>query len=93
MACACRTFWRICVCVCICVCLPKTIIKKEYKQTGDGHFSPIGGYHKATDTILVLDVARFKYPPHWVSVSSMYAAMLRLDPTTNECRGYVRQHR
>ncbi len=37
-------------------------------QTGDGHFSPIGGYHPDRDLVLILDVARFKYPPHWVSL-------------------------
>ena len=34
-------------------------------QTGDGHFSPVAGYHAGTDSVLVLDVARFKYPPYW----------------------------
>jgi Phytochelatin synthase len=29
-------------------------------QTGSGHFSPIAGYHAATDSVLILDVARFK---------------------------------
>lgn len=28
-------------------------------QTGDGHFSPIGGYDKETDSVLILDVARY----------------------------------
>ena len=32
-------------------------------QSGGGHFSPIGGYHATRDLALVLDVARFKYPP------------------------------
>jgi glutathione gamma-glutamylcysteinyltransferase len=36
-------------------------------QTGDGHFSPIGGYHAPSDSVLILDVARFKYPPYWVT--------------------------
>jgi glutathione gamma-glutamylcysteinyltransferase len=31
-------------------------------QTGGGHFSPIGGYHREKDLLLILDVARFKYP-------------------------------
>ena len=39
--------------------------RKELLQTGDGHYSPIGGYHAPTDSVLILDVARFKYPPHW----------------------------
>ena len=32
--------------------------RKALGQTGDGHYSPIGGYHSATDQVLVLDVAR-----------------------------------
>jgi len=40
-------------------------------QTGNGHFSPIGGYHMERDLVLVLDVARFKYPPHWVSAERL----------------------
>jgi hypothetical protein len=30
---------------------------------GDGHFSPVGGYHAGKDLVLILDTARFKYPP------------------------------
>ena len=29
-------------------------------QTGSGHFSPIAGYHAPTDSVLVIDIARFK---------------------------------
>jgi glutathione gamma-glutamylcysteinyltransferase len=29
-------------------------------QSGDGHFSPIGGYDPEQDLVLILDVARFK---------------------------------
>ena len=29
-------------------------------QTGDGHFSPIGGYDPENDLLLIMDVARFK---------------------------------
>ena len=32
--------------------------RKALGQTGDGHYSPIGGYHAATDQVLILDVAR-----------------------------------
>jgi glutathione gamma-glutamylcysteinyltransferase len=44
-------------------------------QTGDGHFSPVAAYHEETDRVLILDVARFKYAPYWVSVPDLYAAM------------------
>ena len=44
-------------------------------QTGAGHFSPIGGYHNASDRVLIFDVARFKYPPHWVDLTTVWKAM------------------
>lgn len=51
-------------------------------QTGVGHFSPVGGYHPGRDLVLILDVARFKYPPHWVTVSQLFNAMTFADSTT-----------
>jgi hypothetical protein len=62
-------------------------------QTGAGHFSPLGGYHAASDHVLVLDVARFKYPPHWVPLPRLAAAMRTVDPTTGRLRGAVRLRR
>lgn len=58
-------------------------------QTGSGHFSPIGGYHARKDLALILDVARFKYPPHWVSAEQLWRAMERVDPTTGLARGWI----
>lgn len=58
-------------------------------QTGSGHFSPIGGYHVERDLVLVLDVARFKYPPHWVPLATFFAAMQSTDPVTSRSRGWL----
>ncbi|KAL3662344.1 hypothetical protein V7S43_012671 [Phytophthora oleae] len=58
-------------------------------QTGDGHFSPIGGYHAVRDMVLLLDVARFKYPPHWVKLSRVFEAMRYVVPAMNKPRGLV----
>jgi glutathione gamma-glutamylcysteinyltransferase len=58
-------------------------------QTGGGHFSPVGGYHAIRDLALVMDVARFKYPPHWVSVERLWQAMQPVDPTTDRARGWM----
>ena len=58
------------------------------QQTGDGHFSTVAAYDAETDSCLVLDVARFKYPPYWVRVSELYEAMRPKDPATNESRGW-----
>src|ERR1700693_238407 len=58
-------------------------------QSGGGHFSPIGGYHVARDLALVLDVARFQYPPHWVSAEHLWRAMEPIDPATGQARGWL----
>jgi len=58
-------------------------------QTGSGHFSPIGGYHRGRDLALVLDVARFKYPPHWVSLERLWQATHAIDPATGRARGWL----
>ncbi|KAG9406015.1 hypothetical protein AC1031_003938 [Aphanomyces cochlioides] len=76
--------------------------RKTLGQTGDGHFSPIGGYHAASDMgrsyfgmqifltplpVLVMDVARFKYPPHWVSLSLLFQALQTIDTSSGLPRG------
>lgn len=58
-------------------------------QTGDGHFSPIAGYDPQSDHILVLDVARFKYPPWYVPLELLFKAMRTTDPATGLSRGYA----
>jgi len=57
-------------------------------QTGSGHFSPIGGYHAPYDAALVLDVARFKYPPYWVPLRKLWDAQLVEDEVTGRSRGW-----
>jgi len=58
-------------------------------QTGDGHFSPLGAYHAGTDSALVLDTARFKYPPHWLPLETLHAAMRPPDSATGAPRGWM----
>jgi glutathione gamma-glutamylcysteinyltransferase len=58
-------------------------------QTGGGHFSPVAGYHPGRDLVLILDVARFKYPPHWVAVTELWRAMTEVDPATSSPRGWI----
>ncbi|XP_061343412.1 glutathione gamma-glutamylcysteinyltransferase 1 isoform X1 [Gastrolobium bilobum] len=66
------------------------------EQSGTGHFSPIGGYHVAKDMALILDVARFKYPPHWVPLTLLWEGMNYVDESTGQSRGFMlisRPHR
>jgi glutathione gamma-glutamylcysteinyltransferase len=62
--------------------------RQALQQTGDGHFSTIAAYHKATDQLLVLDVARFKYAPYWVPMKDLYRSMQELDSVTKKPRGW-----
>jgi len=62
--------------------------RKCLHQTGDGHFSPIGGYHREKGLVLLMDVARFKYPPYWLPIADLWEAMAERDAQTAQPRGY-----
>ncbi|XP_066913885.1 uncharacterized protein [Clytia hemisphaerica] len=47
----------------------------ELNQTGTGHFSPLGAYNEEHDMVLVLETARFKYPPFWTKLPIMWRAL------------------
>lgn len=70
-------------------CLVVCYSREALGQTGAGHFSPVGGYHEASDSVLILDVARFKYPPHWAPLRDVAKGMFRIDPDTGKPRGYL----
>ncbi|KAG0340321.1 hypothetical protein BG000_000178 [Podila horticola] len=62
--------------------------RKALGQTGDGHFSPIGGYVPSEGMVLVLDTARFKYPSYFVSVKELWKSLFPIDVETGSSRGY-----
>ncbi|XP_019054468.1 PREDICTED: glutathione gamma-glutamylcysteinyltransferase 1-like [Nelumbo nucifera] len=66
-----------------------TFYRPHLKQTGYGHISPIGGYHSGSDMVLIMDVARFKYLPHWVPLSLLWEAMDTIVETTGHRRGFM----
>jgi hypothetical protein len=70
-------------------CLVVCYSRERLGQTGAGHFSPIGGFHAGSDSVLILDVARFKYPPHWAPVRDVVEAMRLIDPDTGRPRGFL----
>jgi hypothetical protein len=63
--------------------------RRVLNQSGTGHFSPIGAYESTRDLVLILDVARFKYPPHWVPLDNLLNAMRSVDPATKQPRGFI----
>jgi hypothetical protein len=54
-----------------------------------GHHSPVAAYHEGSDRFLLLDVARYKYPPAWVEAQALYAAMNTVDVDSGKTRGIV----
>ena len=56
---------------------------------GGGHFSPLAAYHEETDSFLVMDVARYKYPPFWVDADLLWRAMATTDTVSERQRGYI----
>lgn len=63
--------------------------RQALPQTGDGHISPIGAYDEATDSVLILDVAKYKYAPVWITVQKMHDAMMLKDSGSGRSRGFV----
>jgi hypothetical protein len=57
--------------------------------TGGGHFSPLAAYNRTADDLLLMDVARYKYPPFWVDADLMWQAMATTDTTSGRHRGFI----
>jgi hypothetical protein len=49
--------------------------RRVLQQEGAGHISPVGAYDEATDRILVLDEAAYKYPFTWIPTQLLYEAV------------------
>ena len=62
--------------------------RRSLGQTGDGHFAPVSGYHPQKDLVLILDTARFKYPPHWIPLPLLFESMKALDMSTGKGRSF-----
>lgn len=58
-------------------------------QKGGAHFSPLAAYDENSDRFLMLDVARFRYPPFWITAESLFQAMNTTDTTSGKTRGYL----
>lgn len=63
--------------------------RKALRQKGSGHFSPLGAYHEGEDRFLIMDVARYKLPPGWVTGETLYQALAGEDPDSGKSRGFI----
>jgi hypothetical protein len=65
-------------------------LRKAMGQEKGGHISPLAAYDAKSDRFLILDVARYKYPPVWVLTKDLFAAMNTTDgDNDNKTRGFV----
>jgi hypothetical protein len=65
-------------------------LRKAIGQERGGHISPLGAYDAKADRFLILDVARYKYPPVWATASDLFDAMNTTDAdNADKTRGYV----
>jgi hypothetical protein len=58
-------------------------------ETGGGHLSPLAAYDENTDRFLMLDVARYRYPPAWIKTQDLWNAMNTMDKPAAAFRGFV----
>ena len=61
--------------------------RKGVNQPGGGHISPIGAYHEASDSFLIMDVTPNKANWVWVSSEQLFTALATKDVDKN--RGYL----
>jgi hypothetical protein len=65
-------------------------LRKVIGEQIGGHISPLAAYDGKADRFLILDVARYKYPPVWVKTADIFAAMNTPDAANeNKTRGFV----
>ncbi|MCE5318957.1 MAG: phytochelatin synthase family protein [Parachlamydia sp.] len=62
--------------------------RRELEQDGGGHWSPVAAYDAASDSFLILDVARYKYPPVWIDATHFIQAM-QTSNIYGRSRGYL----
>ncbi len=61
--------------------------RKVLNQPGGGHLSPLGAYHKVSDSFLIMDVTPNKADWVWVKSELLIRAMRTFDTVEN--RGYL----
>jgi hypothetical protein len=58
-------------------------------QIGSGHWSILAAFDVESDRVLILDVAKYKYPPVWVEIKTLQQAIATLDTSSQKARGLV----
>jgi len=64
-------------------------LRANLGQVGGGHWSVLAAYDAQSDSVLILDVAKYKYSPAWVGIGTLRQAIATIDTTSNKARGLV----
>ncbi|MEO8332614.1 MAG: phytochelatin synthase family protein [Gallionella sp.] len=64
-------------------------LRANFGQVGGGHWSVLAAYDAQSDSVLILDVAKYKYPPVWVGIGTLRQAIATIDTTSDKPRGLV----
>lgn len=64
-------------------------LRATFGQVGGGHWSVLAAFDEDSDRVLILDVAKYKYPPVWVEVDTLRQAIATVDTTSQKARGLV----
>ena len=64
-------------------------LRSSMGQEGGGHISPVAAYHAPSDQVLILDVARYRYPSVWVPLQDLWRAIRTTDSDSGLSRGLV----
>ncbi len=63
--------------------------RSQVQQQGGGHIAPLAAYDPVADRVLILDVARYRYPAVWVETHQLWAATRGIDRSSGRSRGLV----
>lgn len=63
--------------------------RQDAGEVGGGHFSPIAAYDPQSNRFLIMDVARYKYPPVWISADNLLSATQGIDSSSKLSRGFI----
>ncbi len=63
--------------------------RRALGQSGGGHISPLAAYDPRSDRVLILDVARYRYPAVWVTIPDLWQAVRSVDRGTGRSRGLL----
>ncbi|MDE2118630.1 MAG: phytochelatin synthase family protein [Betaproteobacteria bacterium] len=64
-------------------------LRANLGQVGGGHWSVLAAFDAQSDRVLILDVAKYKYTPVWVGISTLRQAIATIDTASNKARGLV----